>query len=364
MPTATPTRSPDRPTLIALYEATAGPNWTNNRDWLSDLPIDEWHGVEIGSNGRVVELKLENNQLVGEIPPELGSLSELITLSLWGNQLTGGIPHELGNLTNLNSLFLDSNQLTGEIPLELGNLNRLRELWLSDNRLTGCVPVGLGNVMHIDFDLPQCDDRNALATLFNSADGENWLNNANWLSDASIDEWYGVTTNDFGRIIQLDLSNNQLNGPIPAELGSVSELTRLFLFGNNLNGEIPNELGNISNLKSVFLGGNQFEGCVPDELLNAPDNDLDALGLHVCSLEDSGEPDPPHAFVIDGYSPSPSQVNLSWSLGLDAAIRQEIYRDSELLTTLQLDRNSFSDDGLDSNRLYEYHVVLQLSTLR
>lgn len=361
VPTATPTPSPDRPALIALYEATEGPNWTNNRDWLSDLPIGEWHGVETGSNGRVLEIKLENNQLVGKIPRELGSLSKLITLSLWGNQLDGAIPPELGMLTNLNSLFLDSNQLTGEIPPELDGLNRLRELWFGGNRLTGCLPNGLTDVEYIDFHLEPCGDRNALEALYNSTGGTNWTHDTNWLSDKPLGEWYGVTTNSNDRVIYLDLSNNQLNGSISAELGSISELTRLFLLGNNLSGDIPHELVKISNLKRIFLGGNGFEGCVPDELLNAPENDLDVLGLHVCSLEDSGRPDPAPAFVIAGYSPTATQVNLSWSKGVDAAIRQEIYRDGVLLTTLPLNRSSFSDDGLNSNSLYVYHVVLQLT---
>ena len=35
----------DRDALEALYNATDGPNWTNNSNWLSDRPIGEWHGV-------------------------------------------------------------------------------------------------------------------------------------------------------------------------------------------------------------------------------------------------------------------------------------------------------------------------------
>ena len=35
----------DRTTLVALYNATDGPNWTNNENWLSDAPTGERHGV-------------------------------------------------------------------------------------------------------------------------------------------------------------------------------------------------------------------------------------------------------------------------------------------------------------------------------
>ena len=41
-------------------------------------------------------------------------------------------------------------------------------------------------------------DREALVALYNATDGENWNEIANWLSDAPLDEWEGVTTNDDG----------------------------------------------------------------------------------------------------------------------------------------------------------------------
>ena len=35
----------DRAALVALYNATDGPNWSHNTNWLSDLPISKWDGV-------------------------------------------------------------------------------------------------------------------------------------------------------------------------------------------------------------------------------------------------------------------------------------------------------------------------------
>ena len=73
-------------------------------NWDEDLPIDEWKGVEL-ANGRVVELGMSSEGIVGTIPSELGNLSNLQGLSLWGNQLTGEIPPELGGLSNLTGCF-------------------------------------------------------------------------------------------------------------------------------------------------------------------------------------------------------------------------------------------------------------------
>ena len=130
----------DRAALVALYNATGGPNWTNNHNWVSDAPMGTWHGVYTGPDGHVVELRLEENNLSGAIPGELGNLTNLEALSLIGNNLSGTIPRELSNLTNLEGLSLAANQLSGTIPRELGNLTNLQVLLLHGKPLIGCMP--------------------------------------------------------------------------------------------------------------------------------------------------------------------------------------------------------------------------------
>ena len=39
--------NPDRAALMALYNATDGPNWVDNTNWLTDAPLGEWYGVSI-----------------------------------------------------------------------------------------------------------------------------------------------------------------------------------------------------------------------------------------------------------------------------------------------------------------------------
>ena len=72
-------------------------------------------------------------------------------------------------------------------------------------------------------------DREALVALYNATDGENWNGSHNWLSDAPLGEWDGVTTDDDGRVTALALYSNGLIGEIPAELGSLSNLGSLDL---------------------------------------------------------------------------------------------------------------------------------------
>jgi len=242
--------NPDRAALVALYEATDGPNWVDNTNWLTDAPLGEWYGVDTDASGRVWRLNLSGRYsneesrwvrhgLSGHIPPELGNLSSLRLLLLYGNQLTGPIPPELGNLSNLTELWLFENQLTGPIPPELGNAARLTKILLLDNRLTGPIPSELGNLSELS----------VLGLCCNPLGGEI----PPWLADLSSLEG-------------LDLAGTQLTGPIPPELGELSHLTSLTLDGNQLTGRIPPELGKLANLTRLNLHRNQLTGPIPPEL--------------------------------------------------------------------------------------------------
>ena len=229
----------EREALVALYNATGGPNWKNNTNWLSDVPPGEWLGVTADDKGRVTELSLFQNELSGEIPAELGNLANLSALYLDENQLSGEIPAELGNPANLSALYLDENQLSGEIPAELGNPANLSVLGLSRNQLSGEIPVELGNLANLS-ELGLCE---------NQLSGEIPAELGN-LANLSV----------------LGLFQNQLSGEIPAELGNLANLTVLGLNGNQLSGEIPAELGQLFNLEWLYLSENQLSGEIPAEL--------------------------------------------------------------------------------------------------
>ena len=178
-------------------------------------------------------------------------------------------------------LDLGFNQLSGGIPPELGSLANLQRLFLQRNQLSGCVPQGLSGIPETDLGtlgLPPCETRAAvavenlpeggaaLAALYEATGGANWKNNYNWLSEAPLGEWYGITTDSIGRMIGLDLSDSQLSDGIPPELGSLPNLQSLDLSGNQLSGEIPPELGSLPNLQWLSLSVNQLIGELPRSL--------------------------------------------------------------------------------------------------
>ena len=111
--------------------------------------------------------------------------------------------------------------------------------------------------------------KSALSALYIATNGPGWKNNENWLSDdVPVGKWHGVVTNCDGDVVELQLGNNNLVGPIPQELANLSNLERLHLQSNELTGEIPPVLGNLSNLVWLFLDDNQFTGSIPSDLGN------------------------------------------------------------------------------------------------
>ena len=135
--------------LARLYEATNGPDWTQNTNWLTDTDtqLKEWHGVTVGLYGQLTILNLNNNNLGGSIPMDVGQLWPLEELNLGSNRISGEIPATIGKLEYLGKLNLSDNQLSGEIPAELGYLANLRGLFLQDNEsLSGPLPDSFTNL--------------------------------------------------------------------------------------------------------------------------------------------------------------------------------------------------------------------------
>jgi len=63
----------------------------------------------------------------------------------------------------------------------------------------------------------------------------------------------------------LNLTDNKLNGSIPGNLASITNLQELYLAHNNLSGSIPELLGNSTSLLCLDLSFNNLQGEVPKE---------------------------------------------------------------------------------------------------
>ena len=106
------------------------------------------------------------------------------------------------------------------------------------------------------------------------------------LNDNQLNGPIPAELGDLGFLRELYLNDNQLNGEIPAELGALSSLTQLSLRNNRLSGAIPASLGNLS-LGYARFANNAFTGCVPD-------------GLRHLLTQSEFTPDvPAHDFALD-----------------------------------------------------------------
>jgi len=153
-------------------------------------------------------------------------------------------------------------------------------------------------------------ERAALTQIYNAAEGGNWTNSTNWLSNEPLNTWYGVTVTN-GRVTQLDLENNNLQGTISSAIGNLTSLRGLNLNHNQLSGTIPSEMGSLLHLTYLDLSSNQFNGTIPASInslsslqyLMVSNNNLDALppmsglsSLLVLSLENN-------RFIFDDLEP-------------------------------------------------------------
>ena len=264
--THTPSVPPtNKDALIALYCATDGENWTDNTNWLTDMPLSAWADVTAtdpdtntptpGDNNDdiVTDLYPINNNLSGTIP-DLSTLTSLQFLSLFGNELTGEIPN-LSTLTSLEKLELSQNNLSGTIP-DLSTLTSLQYLYLSGNELTGKIP-DLSTLTNLQFLYLFGNELTGgipdLSTLTNL---QFLVLNNNMLS-GGIPDLSTLTS-----LEELDLSQNNLSGTIP-DLSTLTSLQYLSLFGNELTGGIP-DLSTLTSLQYLYLWGNELTGGIPD----------------------------------------------------------------------------------------------------
>lgn len=99
-----------------------------------------------------------------------------------------------------------------------------------------------------------------------------------WLSKENECEWFGldcgpevgadsVSADAYYPLINLDLSSNNLQGPLLQEFFGFPEMIGFFMDGNmKISGVIPDSIGSMPNLKFLDMDDNQIRGQLPNSL--------------------------------------------------------------------------------------------------
>ncbi|XP_020672997.1 receptor-like protein 7 [Dendrobium catenatum] len=222
-----------------------------------DLSHNNFNGVvgfEFPSNtisqSHLFWLSLANNNLIGEIAPFICSLTRLKMLDLSKNKLNGTIPScLLEDGIDLRVLNLEGNQLHGAIPHGISQKCKLKIINMRDNQLEGLLPSD-ASVRCLE------EENSAILQLkkgFITGNLETWQPG----TDCCI--WEGVTCDENGRIIVLNLRFRFIIGTIDPSLFNLTSLDTLSLAYNKFDGiAIPDHgwdrLVNLSSLDLSYAG--------------------------------------------------------------------------------------------------------------
>ncbi|XP_060676409.1 receptor-like protein EIX1 isoform X1 [Ziziphus jujuba] len=195
---------------------------------LTDMGTQEYSKIDLSQNhfegplplvsSKVYKLDLSDNLLSGSISQFLcSSPSEpmnMIALDLAKNRLSGKLPNCWSKWKNIQVLYLNYNSFGGGIPSSFGSLIFLQSLHLRGNNLSGIL---------------------SLSVL------QNCIN-----------------------LVTLDLSGNKFGGNVPTWLGTSPSKLRFLIAGfNEFHGHIPDELCALNSLQILDLSNNNLSGPIP-----------------------------------------------------------------------------------------------------
>ncbi|KAL2652612.1 hypothetical protein R1flu_020740 [Riccia fluitans] len=209
----------------------------HNLDTTGDacLPVPwRWLVCSVEVPPRITQINISGAGVSGEITADIGSLNRLTVLDLSNNLFRGSLPQSLVDLVTLRTLRIEGTNLTGDLPpFKEKSLVNLETLSLRSNGFSGTL-----------FTLVKAMDSTVSSV------------------DLSHNNYQGSVPADIRRLTSLaslDLSFNDLSGNLPVELFELPELTDLSLQNNGFTGIVADEIWSPdSKLKTVLLGSNSF----------------------------------------------------------------------------------------------------------
>uniref|UniRef100_A0A7S3QF39 Leucine-rich repeat-containing N-terminal plant-type domain-containing protein n=2 Tax=Chaetoceros debilis TaxID=122233 RepID=A0A7S3QF39_9STRA len=161
--------------------------------------------------------------------------------------------------------------------------------WINDNDANA--NNGFGEADDMDEEtMMNFEQRFAAAAFRNSLGGADWVGAGDdgdddaWMSEKDVCEWKGITCGNLVRKLQgqgnerklvsassvtkIDLTNTNIRGPLPAEIGLFTDLEELILISNWVSGTLPEELFDLTNLIAIDLYDNVITGSISPNFAN------------------------------------------------------------------------------------------------
>ncbi|PRP81428.1 putative leucine-rich repeat receptor-like protein kinase [Planoprotostelium fungivorum] len=275
--------------------------WTN--DFSGPLPST------LGNLKSLSQLALFQNMFSGPIPREISQARNLTYFDIYDNQMSGPLPSEIGDMTSLQVLSIGSNNFTSTVPLTFGKLYGLLTLTIDSNpQLNGSLDFFVGMYSLYRFDASFCDFSGQIPT---------WVVNMNILNSFTVTNCrltgYLPDFSPYANISQIDISNNNITGILPKQLGT--DLRILDVSHNNIGGYIRLEWKKYNNMTTLLLNDNDIGNSGTAVL----DNNLSILqSLQKLQIFDASNNQLSGTLKIDAfdYSDGLEEIHLSVSFSL------------------------------------------------
>ena len=129
---------------------------------------------------------------------------------------------------------------------------------------------------------PEKSEREILIEFYNATGGDNWTNNENWCTDEPLNTWYGITTDNEGKVTEIKLRENNLTSD--GCLNGLNNLRILYLDSNQLTSM---KIANLPELRIFNIIRN--EQLTDLNISNLPQ--LTILDSYSCCLTELNFPD-------------------------------------------------------------------------